>query len=105
MNMDLELKTEAIEMMREIDIINDNISKLKKEEIKLRTNVKILKKQIESNNFNLIGRVAACSMYNTPTFQNLECKCSFVMCGDDFTPIPMFNRRGQNVIVDEYKWM
>ena len=105
MKTDLELKIAAIEMMREIDIINDNILKLKKEEVSLRTNVKNIKRQIESNNSYLIGKFAACTMYDNPTFQRLECRCSFVLCSDDFAPIPMFNRKGQNVEVDEFKWM
>ena len=98
-------KQKAIELLRECDLLNDEIQKLRKKEQSKRIEISGIKKAIENEHLYLIGKKAICSNADDPLFINIECICNSVMCTDAFEITPLFLHKGKKVHVDIFDWL
>ncbi len=101
----LKLKKIATLKTKECDLLNERINNLRKKEQSIRLEISNIKKSIELENKHLIGKKAICSNADDPTFNNIECVCSYVHCTDSFDVAPKFTHKGKKVLVDYYKWL
>lgn len=99
------LKQKAIQLQRQIDMINEDVLKLKKQEELYRNKISDVKKEIEKANSHFIGKTAICSELGSDTFQNKPCVCTGVMCTDDFNIKPLFSNKNGKRHVDIYEWI
>lgn len=95
----------AIEKLRECDLINDEILKLRKKESLIRSEISSIKKSIEDEGQSMVGRNALCSNPEDPQLKNRIYKCTGVICGSDFLAKPLFNAAGMKVKVDFIEWV
>jgi hypothetical protein len=92
------------DLLLEIEILDDKISKLQKEKQSVFLKISDYKKKLERKHAYLIGRKAICININSP--KALECVCSGVKCLDDLeTIIPLFSRNGKKIIIETYEWV
>jgi hypothetical protein len=101
----MNLKSQAIEKLNQIDFINDEILSLKNKEQIIRQEISQIKIKIETENQHLIGKKALCSNISDKLFQNIECVCSAVKCTDFYDVKPLFSINGKKVLVDFYEWL
>jgi hypothetical protein len=101
----MNLKEIAIGKIRECDLLNEEINKLRKKEQNFRLEINNIKKAIENENSHLIGKKAICSIADDPTLKNIECVCSYVFCTDSFDISPKFKYKGNKVQVDVINWL
>jgi hypothetical protein len=101
----MELKEIATIKLRECDLLNERIDTLRKKENDIRLHISNIKKSIENENSHLLGKKAICSNTDDPTFNNIECVCSYVFCTDAFDIAPKFSHKGKKVSVDVFDWL
>ncbi len=102
----MEHKTKGLIALREIDILQERIDALKREQQAQHDIVSECREKIKTDNASYIGKNAYCSMEGNPNFQNVLCKCTDVSCTKQFTIRPLFSRVGKKVLgIDYYDWV
>ena len=102
----MNVKNIAASKYRQIDMIEDEIKKLRSQQNSVRQEIGALKKRIIDSHNYLIGKKAKCSIKDQNNFQDVECVCTSIICTDDFNAKPLFkNKKGKKVNVDFYEWV
>ena len=100
----LNPNTKSIDLLKKIDLINEEIGILENEKHNIYKKLSDYKKQIEKDNSFLIGKKAMCTHIDNP--KPIECICTAVIALDDYKSIkPLFSRNGKKYIIDTYEWI
>jgi len=98
-----DLVSKAMDLERQCDLISDKIQMLNNEKIKIKNEISALKKRIELQYSNLIGKKAICTTEGSP--KPIICTCNLVKCWDDFSVHPLFSIANKKVSVATYEWI
>jgi hypothetical protein len=102
----METKEIAVLKLRQIDLIQEEIDKLKQSQDDIRFELLLLKQKVKDDNKHLIGKKALCSNVTDKTFKDIFCICAGVICNEYYEAIPVFNNlNGKKVHVDYYDWV
>ena len=94
-------KNYAVNLLRQVDLIDDQIASLKKERDTIYQKLSAYKLKIEESNSHLIGKNAVCTLSRTG--EKKPCTCTKVKVLDDYeTVVPLFSRGEHKVTVDDY---
>ena len=91
-------------LLKQVDELNEQISKLEKEKKHIYERLQLYKKQIEKDNSFLIGKKAICVHIDNPN--PVECVCTAIIALDDYSSVkPLFSRNGKKYIIETYEWI
>ena len=91
-------------LLKQVDELNEQISKLEKEKKHIYERLSLYKKQIEKDNSFLIGKKAICVHIDNPN--PVECVCTAIIALDDYSSVkPLFSRNGKKYIIETYEWI
>jgi hypothetical protein len=92
------------QLLRQIEQLNENITKLEKEKQSIYQRLSSYKKTIEKENEHLIGKKAMC--IHIDNSNPVECICTAVIALDDYSSVkPLFSRNGKKYIIESYEWL
>lgn len=93
-----------LELLKQVDLINIEISELENEKLNIYKKLKNYKIQIAKDHQYLIGKKAMCSHINRK--YDVECVCTAVIALDDFSGVkPLFSHNGKKFIAETYDWI
>jgi septation ring formation regulator EzrA len=96
--------TKRIEQLNShIENIKFTISNLQKEELKAYNDLSYVKKEIEEDNKNLIGKKAKCITEDGDDI--IICTCNKIMVLDNFNIRPLFMFNNKKIKVVTYDWI
>ena len=91
-------------LLKQVEQLNVQIAKLEKEKQSIFERLALYKKQIEKDNYFLIGKQAMCTHVDND--KPLLCICTAVIALDDYSSIkPLFSRNGKKYIIETYEWV
>lgn len=94
----------AISLLRDIDLLSDDIRSLEKKKKDYYEQLKSLKLNIELENKHKIGKKAICDKMGYG--KELECICIAVICNNDYDGVrPIFTHAGNKIEYINYRWI
>ena len=98
------MNTFPLQLLKQVDELNEKISKIEKEKQSIFQRLSEYKKTIEKDSSFLIGKKAMCIHVDNPN--PVECICTAVKALDDYSSVkPLFSRNGKKYIVETYEWV